>query len=152
MQTASIVFDDLRDCPETLWIASDVIREAVQEHPWKDDNMRKPCNYRSSLTESRARQEFPHISFESPHCSDADLFPELESVAQLDARCEEFLRLIRRMRKEKLSADGQRPRIAVVAHFVFFKRLFEVYKREGEELRIKNCQILTVSEEDFKEV
>ena len=62
------------------------------------------------------------------------------------------LRLIRRMRKEKLSAGGRRPTIAVVAHFVFFKRLFEIYKCEGEELRIKNCQILAVSEEEFKEV
>ena len=57
------------------------------------------------------------------------------------------------MQKEKLSADGLRPRIAVVAHNVFFKRIFEVYKREGEEeKRIKNCQILVVSEEEFKEV
>ena len=57
------------------------------------------------------------------------------------------------MQKEKLNADGLRPRIAVVAHNVFFKRIFEVYKREGEEeKRIKNCQILVVSEEEFKEV
>ena len=152
LQTATIVFDDLRDNPDTMWIASDIVREAIQDN-WKEGaNMRKMWHYRSSLAESRAREEFPHILFEEPHCSDADLFPELESVAQLDARCEEFLRLVRRMRKEKLSAGGRRPTIAVVAHFVFFKRLFEIYKHEGEELRIKNCQILAVSEEEFKEV
>ena len=28
MQTASIVFEEFRNCPKTRWIASDVIREA----------------------------------------------------------------------------------------------------------------------------
>ena len=46
LQTASIIFDEFRDCPDTRWIASDVIREAVQEHPWTSPSERKPCNYR----------------------------------------------------------------------------------------------------------
>ena len=48
--------------------------------------------------------------------------------------------------------NERKPTIAVVAHFVFFRRLFEVYKRGGEDLRMKNCQILVVAESDFKEV
>ena len=152
LQTATIVFDDLRDNPDTMWIASDIVREAIQDN-WKEGaNMRKMWHYRSSLAESRAREEFPHISFEEPHCSDADLFPELESGEQLDGRCEEFLRLVRRMQKEKRRADGGPPTIAVVAHALFFRRLFASYKCDGEELHMKNCQILAVSEEDFKKV
>ena len=102
------------------------------------------------MTESKAREEFPHINFEDAYCSDADMFPELESVEQLDGRCEEFLRLIRRMQKEE---NERKPTIAVVAHYVFFRRLFEAYKRGGgEELRMKNCQIHLVAESDFKDV
>ena len=52
-----------------------------------------------------AREEFPHISFEDAHCSDADSFPELESVEQLDARCEEFLRLVRRLQKGSFTCE-----------------------------------------------
>ena len=105
--------------------------------------------YRSSLTESKAREEFPHISFEEEYCSDADLFPELESLEQLDARCEEFLRLIRRKQKEE---NERKLTIAVVAHQVFFQRLFEAYKHDGEELRMNNCQIRQVAESDFKDI
>ena len=46
LQTATIIFDEFRDCSDTRWIASDVIREAVQEHPWTSPSERKPCNYR----------------------------------------------------------------------------------------------------------
>ena len=53
------------------------------------------------------------------------------------------------MQKEE---NEKKPTIAVVAHFVFFRRLFEVYKRGGEDLRMKNCQILVVAESDFKDV
>ena len=57
LQTASIVFDDFRNCPETRWIASDVIREAVQEHPWTSPPERKPCNYREGkIIASRLRE------------------------------------------------------------------------------------------------
>ena len=46
LQTATIIFDEFRDSSDTRWIASDVIREAVQEHPWTSPSERKPCNYR----------------------------------------------------------------------------------------------------------
>ena len=52
LQTASIVFNEFRNCPETRWIASDVIREAVQEHPWTSPSERKPCNYRDAWSNS----------------------------------------------------------------------------------------------------
>ena len=49
--------------------------------------------------------------------------------------------------------NERRPTIAVVAHYVFFRRLFEAHKRGGgEELRMKNCQIHLVAESDFKDV
>ena len=73
-------------------------------------------------------------------------------MEQLDKRCEGFLRLIRRMQKAE-EKDERRPTIAVVAHFVFFRRLFEEHKLGGgEELRMKNCQIRVVAESDFKAV
>ena len=158
LQTATIVFDNLRNSPETTWIASDVVREATSvdmdalDQTWRALNHKQMCNCRSSLAESKAREEFPHISFEEPHCSDKDMFPEFESVAQLDERCEEFLRLIRRMQKEERMVDGRQPRIAVVAHGLFFRRLLETYKCDGEEVHVKNCQILALRAEDFKEV
>ena len=71
-------------------------------------------------------------------------------MEQLDKRCEEFLRLVRKLQNEE---NGKRPTIAVVAHFVFFRRLFEEHKLGGgEELRMKNCQIRVVAESDFKAV
>jgi len=159
----------------TRWYACDACRETLQEvfdGVWADTKLtrRKPCNMRGKLFDSAyrasvddadylsAHEAFPYISFDR-FCTVEDTLKPLETLADLDARVQEFLGILNTISKEAAleASDGGAEAtidVLVVSHFVFLVRLqshFLLASAEQQDPRMTNCEVRVIPLADFSE-
>lgn len=140
---------------QTSWIALDSLNESDAEFPPREPpwaGVSKPCNHRRRLSEGEKLHEFKHFDF-SKYCSDEDLLVS-ECHDELEDRVKRFARELQeiigsseeahtdkraRVMKPATEKAEASKTVAVVAHYVFFRKLLSMLGEARCEL--PNCGI-----------